>query len=1163
MKKGKNITKTSPFVVILIVTVTFLINFIGKFIAVQAKLPIWLDSIGTCIVAYFYGPVCGAIVGAGVNISYGLIDQISIIYAISGAAIGLVCGFLAKKGYFESIYKMSLMSGALTAVSILISTPLNLIFYSGYCSNIWGDGVFDMFMEMGIPRWISSFLGEFSVDFVDKILTVLIVYCFINLGKKVAHKFLKTPEILSVLLITTILLLNSQEVFADELGESCIDEGFYTGTMYNDRNGLPGGEANDIAFTNDGYVWIGTYSGLYRYDGMNFVPKETDFIKSVNCIYRDEEGRMWIGTNDSGLVVMVDGKSINVVDEKEGLCSNAVSRIDDVNGYYYIGTKGNMNIIQISGGMDVIATIDEIDYTNSIATREDGIVVVVSNSGQAHVLKETDYLYDFKSEEENKSFTSAAFYNDELWLGTYGNCILRYHVTEDKVEYLGELSTEKLNNIRSLTEDEGGNLFVCSDSGVGYFDKSMKFQMINTGTFSTAIDNMGVDYQGNIWFTSSRQGVLKMSRSAFHNIYVRGLYETDVVNTITKWNGKYYIGSDNGIDVMNESYEMDTNNPLVDELEGQRIRNLYVDSNNHLWICVTAGNGLYEVSPDGSYKVYNESNGTTCNRFRSVMEMNNHIIAVAEDSGIDFIKNGKVYDSITKDDGLIAPMILTLYQDDNDVLYAGTDGGGIAIIKDGKIVDRVDRSQGLSSDVILRIIEDKDGIFIVTSNGVNYRREDGKVTHIKQFPYSNNFDMYQSDDGKLWILSSVGVYVVDRDEMLSGDKFDYYLLDYKCGLQGSITANSWSYKTDEGLLYIPCDNGCYMIDMHKYMLNHVPYRMSIDYALADEKQVEISDSRMIHVLRDSRTLKLHIAIPNYTPSEILVGYQLMGYDTKETIVNTKEIGEIKYTNLPSGDYKLVLNLYGENENNLLESASYIVSKEMRIYDYTGFKIYIIIIYGCFIAWVTWICLNKIITRERMKREKLEKEANMANETIMAIAKTVDAKDPRTSKHSERVAGYAACIAKALGWDEEACTGIYKTGLLHDIGKIGIPDAVLNKPGKLTDEEYDLMKTHVDRGAEILKGFTIVKDVDLGARFHHERYDGNGYPQGLKGKEIPLQARIIGIADAFDAMTSNRVYRDKLKREVVLEELKRCSGSQFDPDLIEVFLKLIEDGVIEF
>ena len=132
-------------------------------------------------------------------------------------------------------------------------------------------------------------------------------------------------------------------------------------------------------------------------------------------------------------------------------------------------------------------------------------------------------------------------------------------------------------------------------------------------------------------------------------------------------------------------------------------------------------------------------------------------------------------------------------------------------------------------------------------------------------------------------------------------------------------------------------------------------------------------------------------------------------------------------------------------------------------------------------------------------------------------------------------------------------------LLHDIGKIGIPDAILNKPSRLTDEEFEIMKTHTVMGANILKDVTLVKNVAEGAKYHHERYDGKGYPAGLAGEEIPLVARIICVCDAFDAMSSTRIYRAQLEDDKIIEQLESNKGKQFDPEIVDVFLKCIENG----
>ena len=191
-------------------------------------------------------------------------------------------------------------------------------------------------------------------------------------------------------------------------------------------------------------------------------------------------------------------------------------------------------------------------------------------------------------------------------------------------------------------------------------------------------------------------------------------------------------------------------------------------------------------------------------------------------------------------------------------------------------------------------------------------------------------------------------------------------------------------------------------------------------------------------------------------------------------------------------------------------------------------------------------------------ERNDEMEQMTMQTITTIANTIDAKDEYTRGHSRRVSEYSAAIAKELGYSEQEVSDIRFIGLLHDIGKIGIPDAVLNKPGRLTDEEYQVMKSHTSVGAEILKDIDMIKGLDIGAKYHHERMDGKGYPDGLSGDEIPMIARIIAVADAYDAMSSNRVYRRHLNEEKVLSELKNGVGTQWDADCANAMIRLIEE-----
>lgn len=176
-------------------------------------------------------------------------------------------------------------------------------------------------------------------------------------------------------------------------------------------------------------------------------------------------------------------------------------------------------------------------------------------------------------------------------------------------------------------------------------------------------------------------------------------------------------------------------------------------------------------------------------------------------------------------------------------------------------------------------------------------------------------------------------------------------------------------------------------------------------------------------------------------------------------------------------------------------------------------------------------------------------------TIRAMSGALDAKDRYTRGHSDRVAHVSAEISRALGYSDEAVERVRIAGIVHDVGKIGVPEAVLCKPGRLTDEEFDKIKMHPEIGFQILEGIPGLRDILPGVLHHHERVDGRGYPHGLAGDDIPELARIIAVADTFDAMSSNRAYRSKMPREVVLAEIAKCSGSQFDPRIAEAFLTL--------
>jgi putative two-component system response regulator len=196
--------------------------------------------------------------------------------------------------------------------------------------------------------------------------------------------------------------------------------------------------------------------------------------------------------------------------------------------------------------------------------------------------------------------------------------------------------------------------------------------------------------------------------------------------------------------------------------------------------------------------------------------------------------------------------------------------------------------------------------------------------------------------------------------------------------------------------------------------------------------------------------------------------------------------------------------------------------------------------------------------EQEVKKKTEENERLFIHVVQSLADAIDAKDTYTNGHSGRVAQYSKEIARRYGYRGKKLDDIYMMGLLHDVGKIGVPDAVINKPAKLNDEEFEKIKNHPVMGARILKNIKEMPALITGARWHHERFGGGGYPDGIEGKEIPEEARIIAVADSYDAMSSRRSYRDALPQKTVREEIEKGKGTQFDPEFADIMLAMIDE-----
>ncbi len=1166
MKKYKKECMVSLFVIGCI-----FINLGGRLLVEHFQLPLWMDSFGTVVAAYVLGPVCGAVVGASLNISYGLLfSYTQMIYGLINIAIAIIIGICAKKGYLDYLFGVLSVSFFVTLMSASAGTILSYVFFDGALDNIWADGVCTFLEHIGCNTIFSHVTAEFYLEFVDKVVTLMLLFVIVKISHRWRagqHRKTQTLSVFMLFMIPALALLSPQQTSAADLQEQQ-DYNSYLQTVYDSENGLPGGKANDIAQGKDGVLWIGTYSGLYRYTGTSFKLMDTfDSVKNANCLYTDESERLWIGTNDSGLSICMNECISNTIDETDGLPSDSVRCITQgADGYYYVGTTDSLAVVSISGGLRVAATIPQITYARSITADDHGNVVVVTDEGGLYLLSDGEICQTLLPE---NGYKSCAFdQSGTLYAGTANGQVDVYEIKEHVLTQIGQISGNGLRSVNSIQVLENGEIFLCADNGVWYLDAQQECRHINVGAFNSSIDHMLVDYQGNLWFTSSRLGLMRLCRSVFSDTYSGPGREENVVNSVVQWNGSMYVGTDVGLDVFGEhGIKRQDADPLTDMLQGVRIRCLMVDRRSRLWVC-TSGKGVFCQTTDGDITVYDSSQGALGEKFRCVIELSDGTIAAAGDSGVTFIRQDAVVATIGVKDGLKNPKILCLLEQSDGSILAGTDGDGIAVIRDGVYERMIKKSDGLGSEVILRMVHEKNGagIFIVTSNSICYRNGKGGIRVLSNFHYYNNYDLVERDDGTLFILSSAGIYVMEKSDLLSSRAIEYELLNEKKGLLYGLTPNSWNYLDADDNLYLSTDSGVVSLNLNSYDTAARSYRMLMKSVRVDGVTYSIENGEPIQLARGAARVDFMPEIVNFSVNNPYVSVWLEGFDENPTVMLQSDLAEVSYTNLPAGSYTFHLAILGNKAKNTTAENTYKVIKEKEIYDQWWFIAYMIGVFALTIIYLSWLIfrtqIQKTLTMQKRELELARKQVEMGNETILTIAKTVDAKDENTSQHSIRVSEYAVLIAKELGFSEQACDELRRTALLHDIGKIAIPDSVLNKPSRLTDEEYEIMKSHVVKGGEILKNFTLLKHVEEGALYHHERYDGRGYVHGLKGEEIPLNARIIGIADAFDAMTANRVYRKKLDMDYVLSELQRGRGTQFDPELVDLMLKLIDNGTID-
>ena len=948
----------------------------------------------------------------------------------------------------------------------------------------------------------------------------------------------------------------------------------YSAVLYDNTNGLPTSEANDIASTSEGFIWIGSYSGLIRFDGNTFERFDsTTGIASVVSLFVDSKDRLWAGTNDSGAAV-IERDTIRLYTKEDGLKSSTIRSIaeDDAGNIYIASTHG---IAVVGDDMELRAfdapQINE-EYIKDIIKGCDGIIYGITKNGAVFTIYDSKLTGFYDSSKMGISDIHSIMPDPDkpgyIYLGTKNSEV-----------YYGELSSgfrsavkydvSPLEYINSIGEF-GDRIWICSDNGIGVVHDDTVTILENLPV-DTAVEKMMIDYQGNLWFTSSKQGVMKIVPNQFADITSHyGLPEM-VVNSTCVFGGKLLIGGKtSGLTVLGENGKEDRlpiksavtasgkkldEDDLIEMLGSCNIRSIITDSRGRLWISSYGDNPLV-IYDNGKVTRFSTEDGLPSERVRTVYECDDGSMLAACTGGVVVIENDEVKEVYGESSGISNLEVLTVTQASDGTVIAGTDGDGIYTIKGSKAV-HYGIGSGLSSEVIMRIKKDisRDLFWIVTSNSIAYMTADNTITTIKKFPYSNNFDLYENKNGEMWILSSNGIYVAEVEELLRNEEINTVFYSRYNGLQSITTSNSYSALTENGDLYIAGNTGVSKVNIDIPFEDVKDLLTAVPYIEADGKKVYPDKNGEFRVSKNTRKITIYSFVYNYSLLNPLVTYYLDGFDREQTTVARSELAPINYTNLKGGTYQFVIQL-NDPQGHGFKQTSVTIRKDKWLRERVWFKAAAaaLIIGVCYLA---VILIMKYRTKKFLRKQ--EEDKLLIREIVQAFAKVIDMKDKYTNGHSTRVAEYTAMLAKELGYSEEETEKFYNIALLHDIGKVGIPPEVLNKPGKLSDNEFNIIKSHSALGYNVLKDISIMPELADGAGSHHERPDGKGYPKGLKGDEIPRAAQIIAVADTFDAMYSDRPYRKRMNFEKAVSILQEGAGTQLSSDVVDAFLRLVEKG----
>ena len=758
----------------------------------------------------------------------------------------------------------------------------------------------------------------------------------------------------------------------------------YMAVLYDATNLLPTSDANCVIGTSYGYVWIGSYSGVFRYDGTNLekMPAELG-VPNGRGMFEDSRKYLWVATNDSGIGVIGDGNVYNFT-KKEGLPSSSVRCFaEDGNGFIYIGTTAG--VAYVDRGMKLHKVDDErlnSERVLRLVSDAEGRIYGQTKRGCIFSLDRDRVLSFYESGELGIDKITTILADPEkpetLYLGTSEDCIY-YGKYGDSAEKMQRIHTGPAANIHWISYD-CNRIWVSSETVIGYLDKGRKFNLVENLPMNDSIEMQASDYQGNMWFASSRQGVMKIIANNFVNCTGQAGITDEVVNTTCLRGKDLYVGTDNGLKVVGTD-KKPVENQLTSYIGSARVRCLTLDKKGNLWVSTFSEDlGLVCMDASGNIRNFTKEDGLPNNEIRCTSTASDGSLLVGTNYGIAVIKNGTVVRSISGDEGMKNAVILSICEGKDGKLYVGSDGGGLYVIDKDNSIETLDEEQGLTSDVILRIKKDptRDIYWILTSNSMEYMKG-SQIQEVNTFPDNNNLDIFFDSKGDPWVLSGRGLYHVAAEDALENKITSYRLYTLASGLTSLPVSNSFSHLDGKGNLYIAGHTGVSRVNIENFFEESSSLLIEMGTFVCDGKQIFEEEGRKYTIPAGTGRIQITPSILDYTVSDPLVRVYLEGAEDAGITASRSQLSALEYTGLAYGNYTLHVQILDRKNGAVVSDETFSIYKQPKFFEMTAVRLLLMALVILAAGIIVWRVMTFTVIRKQYDQIREAKdEADRAN-----------------------------------------------------------------------------------------------------------------------------------------------------------------------------------------